>query len=102
MIRSLDEMRTFKYAESCLLEALGKLPGDHMLTTVLEQLRSRHQAYLEGQPYIPIGEGQRTDYLFYDVSSTGNEVYMFPTPIPLPDLTFGYPFNMILPEPEGT
>ena len=102
MIRSLDEMRTFKKLESRVLEALEGLPGEPMLTRALIGLRSRHQAHKEGHPYIPIGEGQRTDYLFYDVSSTGNEVYMFPTPIPLPDLTFGYPFNMILPEPEGT
>ena len=99
MIRSLDEMRTFKQVESRLLEALGEMPGDHMLTTVLDKLRSRHQAHKEGQPYIPmvIGEGQRAELIIFD-----EIVYTFPTPIPLPDLSFDFPFNMIIPEPEGT
>ena len=97
MIRSLDEMRTFKEAESWLLKSLETSPGDHTLTTVLDKLRSRHQAHVEGKPYVPIvtGEGERTAVIIFD------EVYTFPTPIPLPDLSFEFPFNMILPEPEG-
>ena len=87
MIRSLDEMRTFKNAESRLLESLETLPGDHMLTTVLEQLRSRHRKHIEGHPYTPIGEGQRADLMIFD------ELYTFPAPIPLPDLPSDQPFN---------